>query len=118
MGPQLPAQRTALPRSHPARTEEEPSGSFEVIEQIWLIRISIQNQTLRASFSKPGCFIFTDDGMKQGCRGTEVQTSGLDSTKPKHQEESPLEGNDTRGHKKHGPRQTPAHSFLEVRAPE
>lgn len=58
MGPQLPGQRTALPRSHPARTEEEPSGSFEVMEQIGLIRISIQNQTLGASFSKPGCFLY------------------------------------------------------------
>lgn len=31
--------------SHPAWTEEETSGPFEVIEQIWLLDISTQNQT-------------------------------------------------------------------------
>lgn len=44
--------------------------------------------------------------MKQGFRGTEVQTSGLDSAEPRQQEESPLEGNDTRGHKKQNQAET------------
>lgn len=83
MEAQWPGQRTALPKSHPAWAEEEPLGPLKVIEQIWLLYISTQNQTKDQLYR----FISPEDRMKQGCGTTDmlwseqywVQASGKES---------------------------------------